>query len=131
MKLKAIGLVNSPFKLKKGSPHQGRFSNELSTITIYEEYEGALDGIENFSNLIIIYWMDRAGPASLRVVPHGKTEKRGLFSTRAPVRPNPIGLCMVKLVKREGNILTVKWLDALDQSPVLDIKPFVPDIDCL
>jgi tRNA-Thr(GGU) m(6)t(6)A37 methyltransferase TsaA len=131
MKLKAIGLVNSPFKLKKGSPHQGRFSNEFSTITIYKEYDEALEGIENFSNLIIIYWMDRAGHASLRVVPHGKTEKRGLFSTRAPVRPNPIGLCMVKLVKKEGNILTVKWLDALDQSPVLDIKPFVPDIDCL
>jgi tRNA (adenine37-N6)-methyltransferase len=130
MKLKAIGLVNSPFKIKKGSPYQGRFSDELSTITIFEEYLDGLEGIENCSNLIIIYWMDRSGQASLRVVPHGRTEKRGLFTTRAPVRPNPLGLCMVELVKREGNVLTVKWLDALDQSPVLDIKPFWSEIDC-
>lgn len=131
MELKAIGLVKSPYKIKKGSPHQGRFSEKLSTIEIFPEYVEALEGIQNFSNLIIIYWMDRSGPESLKVVPHGRTKKRGLFTTRAPVRPNPLGLCMVELVEREGNLLTVKWLDALDQSPVLDIKPFVPDIDCL
>lgn len=130
MKLKAIGVVNSPFKINKGSPHQGRFSDELSTITIFEEYMGALEGVEDCSNLIIIYWMDRAGPVTLKVVPHGRKEKRGLFSTRAPVRPNPLGFCMVELVKKEGNGLTVKWLDALDQSPVIDIKPFWPEIDC-
>lgn len=130
MKLNSIGLVNSPFKIKKGSPHQGRFSAELSTITIFDDYVDGLEGIENCPNLIIIYWMDRSGSASLRVVPHGRTEKRGLFTTRAPVRPNPLGLCMVELVKKEGNVLTVKWLDALDQSPVLDIKPFWSEIDC-
>ncbi len=131
MELKTIGLVNSPYKIKKGSPHQGRFSEELSTIEIFPEYAEALEGIEQFSHLMVIYWMDRSGPVSLKVVPRGRTKKRGLFSTRAPVRPNPLGLCMVELVKREGNILTVKWLDALDESPVLDIKPFVSDIDCL
>ncbi|MDD3754515.1 MAG: tRNA (N6-threonylcarbamoyladenosine(37)-N6)-methyltransferase TrmO [Methanobacterium sp.] len=131
MELKTIGLVNSPYKIKKGSPHQGRFSEELSTIEIFTEYAEALQGIEQFSHLMVIYWMDRSGPVSLKVVPRGRTKKRGLFSTRAPVRPNPLGLCMVELVKREGNILTVKWLDALDESPVLDIKPFVSDIDCL
>lgn len=131
MELKTIGLVNSPYKIKKGSPHQGRFSEELSTIEIFTEYAEALEGIEQFSHLMVIYWMDRSGPVSLKVVPRGRTKKRGLFSTRAPVRPNPLGLCMVELVKREGNILTVKWLDALDESPVLDIKPFVSDIDCL
>ncbi|HHT18764.1 MAG: tRNA (N6-threonylcarbamoyladenosine(37)-N6)-methyltransferase TrmO [Euryarchaeota archaeon] len=131
MELKAIGLVKSPYKIKKGSPHQGRFSEELSTIEIFPEYAEALEGIEHFPNLIVIYWMDRSGPVSLKVVPHGRTKKRGLFSTRAPVRPNPLGLCMVELVKRDGNILIVKWLDALDNSPVLDIKPFVSDIDCL
>jgi tRNA-Thr(GGU) m(6)t(6)A37 methyltransferase TsaA len=130
MKLKAIGLVNSPFKVKEGSPHQGQFSEELSDITIFEEYSEGLEGIENWSNLIIIYWLDRAGPASLKVVPYGKKRKTGLFSTRAPVRPNPLALCTVELVKKEGNVLTVKGLDALDESPVLDIKPFVADIDC-
>jgi tRNA (adenine37-N6)-methyltransferase len=130
MKLKAIGLVNSPYKIKKGSPHQGRFSDKLSTITLFEEYLDGLEGIEDCSNLIIVYWMDRAESASLRVVPHGRSKKRGVFSTRAPVRPNPLGLCMVELVKKENNNLTVKWLDALDQSPVIDIKPFWPEIDC-
>lgn len=130
MKLKAIGLVNSPYKNKKGSPHQGRFSDQLSTITIFKEYIEGLDGIGKCSNLIVVYWMDRAEPASLRVVPHGRSEKRGVFSTRAPVRPNPLGLCMVELVNIEENILTVKWLDALDQSPVIDIKPFWSEIDC-
>ncbi len=130
MKLKAIGLVNSPYKNEKGSPHQGRFSDQLSTITIFNEYIEGLDGIGKCSNLIVVYWMDRAEPASLRVVPHGRSEKRGVFSTRAPVRPNPLGLCMVELVNIEENILTVKWLDALDQSPVIDIKPFWSEIDC-
>jgi len=130
MEVKPIGLVNSPYKVKKGSPHQGRFSDELSTITIFKEYEEALYGIENYPYLKVIYWMDRADSVSLQVVPYGRTEKRGVFSTRAPVRPNPLGLCMVKLVKIEGNVLTVRWLDALDESPVLDIKPFVQELDC-
>jgi tRNA-Thr(GGU) m(6)t(6)A37 methyltransferase TsaA len=130
MKVKPIGLVNSPYKVKKGSPHQGRFSDELSTITIFKEYEEALDGIENYSYLNVIYWMDRADSVSLKVVPHGRTEKRGVLTTRAPVRPNPLGLCLVELVKVAGNDLTVRWLDALDESPVLDIKPFVQELDC-
>lgn len=130
MEVKPIGVVNSPYKVKKESPHQGRFSDELSTITIFKEYEEALDGIENYPYLKVIYWMDRADSVSLKVVPYGRKEKRGVFSTRAPVRPNPLGLCMVEQVKREGNVLTVRWLDALDKSPVLDIKPFVQELDC-
>ncbi len=130
IKLKTIGVVNSPYKIKKGSPHQGRFSNDLSRITILEDYLEGLEGLLDCPNLIVIYWMDRAEPSSLKVIPHGKTEKRGVFSTRAPVRPNPLGVCMVELVKIEGNVLTVRWLDALDNSPVIDIKPFWPEIDC-
>lgn len=130
MQVNAIGRVNSPFKAKKGSPHQGRFSDEVSTITVFPEYAEALEGIESGQNLHVIYWMDRADSVSLKVVPYGRTEKRGVFSTRAPVRPNPMGLCLVKLVQIQGNILRVKWLDALDGSPVLDIKPFVEKLDC-
>lgn len=73
---------------------------------------------------IILYWQDRAERDKLKVFPHGKSEKMGVFSTRAPVRPNHIGFCLVELVKVDGNTLTVKWLDALDGSPLLDIKPF-------
>ncbi|HNS24571.1 MAG TPA: tRNA (N6-threonylcarbamoyladenosine(37)-N6)-methyltransferase TrmO, partial [Methanobacteriaceae archaeon] len=76
-----------------------------------------------------IYWFDRAEDPLMKVVPHGRTKKRGIFSTRAPPRPNPIGLTMVDLIKREGPVLTVRGLDALDGSPVLDIKPYLPDLD--
>jgi len=90
-----------------------------------------LQDIEKREHLIILYGLDRAEDYKLMVIPPGKTKEQGLFSTRAPVRPNPIALCMVKLVKVEGNILTVKWLDALDSSPLLDIKPFLPEVDCI
>jgi tRNA (adenine37-N6)-methyltransferase len=130
MKFNPIGVVNSPYKIKKGSPHQGRFSNELSKIRIFDKYAEALEGIELCQYLIVLYWFDQAENVLLKVVPHGKVKKRGLFSTRAPVRPNPIGFCMVKLVGIESNCLTVKWLDAMDNSPVIDIKPFWPEIDC-
>ena len=130
MKFNPIGVVNSPYKIKKLSPHQGRFSDELSKIRIFDKYAEALDGIELYQHLIVLYWFDQAENVLLKVVPHGKVKKRGLFSTRAPVRPNPIGFCLVELVGIESNCLTVKWLDALDNSPVLDIKPFWPEIDC-
>lgn len=130
MELNPIGVVHSSYKLKNDSPHQGRFSNELSKIRIFDMFTDALDGIERCQYLIVLYWFDRTENVLLKVVPHGKDEKRGLFSTRAPVRPNPIGFCVVELVKIENNCLIIKWLDALDKSPVLDIKPFWPEIDC-
>jgi tRNA (adenine37-N6)-methyltransferase len=130
MEFNPIGVVNSPYKLKNGSPHQGRFSNELSKIRIFDSYIEALDGIERCQYLIVLYWFDHAESVLLKVVPHGKVKKRGVFSTRAPVRPNPIGFCVVELVEIESNCLTVKWLDAMDNSPVIDIKPFWPEIDC-
>ena len=113
MNLKPVGTVHSPYKVRADSPHQGRFSEKLS------------------KHFIILYWQDKAERDKLQVVPHGKTEKRGVFTTRAPARPNPIALCLVELVKLEGRTLTVKWLDALDGSPVLDIKPYSVEIDCL
>jgi len=130
MELNPIGVVDSSYKLKNDSPHQGRFSNELSKIRIFDRFTDALDGIERCQYLIVLYWFDRTENVLLKVVPHGKDEKRGLFSTRAPVRPNPIGFCVVELVKIEKYCLIIKWLDALDKSPVLDIKPFWPEIDC-
>ena len=124
IKIKPIGIINSLYKTKADSPRQGRFSDEKSTLEIFNEFEKGLLGLEIHKYLIILYWQHRAERDKLEVVPHGKTEKRGIFSTRAPVRPNPIGFCLVKLLKIDRNILTVKWLDALDGSPLLDIKPF-------
>lgn len=83
-----------------------------------------MEGLDIQKYFIILYWQDRAERDKLKVFSHGKSEKMGVFSTRAPVRPNPIGFCLVELVKVDGNTLTVKWLDALDGSPLLDIKPF-------
>lgn len=131
MKFKPIGIINSPYKIKAGSPRQGRFSEELSEITVFDEYLQGLQDIEKREYLFILYGLDRAEDYKLMVIPPGKTKEQGLFSTRAPVRPNPIALCLVKLMKIEKNVLTVKWLDALDGSPLIDIKPFLPEVDCI
>ncbi|AEG18881.1 tRNA (N6-threonylcarbamoyladenosine(37)-N6)-methyltransferase TrmO [Methanobacterium paludis] len=131
MKLKPIGIINSPYKTRAESPHQGRYSEELSKITIFEGYADGLLGIGDKKYLLIFYWQDKAERDKLQIVPRGKTKKKGVFATRAPVRPNPIALCLVELVGVDGRTLTVRWLDALDGSPLLDIKPFWADIDCL
>ena len=130
MKIEPIGIINSPYKIKGDSPRQGRFSEKLSQITVFDEYSQGLQDIEKRAHLIILYGLDRAEDYKLMVIPPGKTKEQGLFSTRAPVRPNPIALCMVKLIKVEGNVITVKWLDALDGSPLIDIKPFLPEVVC-
>jgi tRNA (adenine37-N6)-methyltransferase len=124
IKLKPIGIINSKYKDKEDSPRQGRYSDEKSVIKVFNEYIENLEGIELHKYYMVFYWQDRAERDKLKVVPHDKTEKRGVFSTRAPVRPNPIGFCLVKLLEVKGNELTVQWLDALDGSPLLDIKPF-------
>lgn len=131
MNLKPVGTIHSTYKTKAESPHQGRFSDKISKITIFEDYDDALIGIGDKKHFIVLYWQDKAERDKLKVVPHGKTEKRGVFTTRAPARPNPIAICLVELLELEGRTLTVKWLDALDGSPVLDIKPYSSDLDCL
>lgn len=131
MELKQVGIINSPYKKKGDAPRQGRYSEKLSQITIFHEYMDALDGIERHKYYYILYWLDKAERDKLKGIPPGKTKERGVFSIRSPIRPNPIALCLVKLIKVEGNVLTVKWLDALDGSPLLDIKPFWPETDCI
>ncbi len=132
MELIPIGVINSQYLTKDDAPRQGRYSTETSTITVFDEFLDGLDGLDLNKYLIILYWQDRAERDKLKVIPYGKTEKRGIFSTRAPVRPNPIGFCLIELVDMNKNKLIVKWLDALDGSALLDIKPFwkldLPDI---
>ena len=130
MELIPIGVINSQYMTKNDAPHQGRYSTETSTITVFDEFLDGLDGLEANKYLIILYWQDRAERNKLKVIPYGRTEKRGIFSTRAPVRPNPIAFCLVELLDMNKNKLIVKWLDALDGSPLLDIKPFW-DIDII
>jgi tRNA-Thr(GGU) m(6)t(6)A37 methyltransferase TsaA len=104
----------------------------MSRIVVAPRYARALDGIEAFSHLAIIFWLDRVRHSERSVMKvHPRKDSllplTGVFATRSPARPNPLGLTTVRLLKREGNVLTVKALDAIDGTPVLDIKPFVPD----
>jgi tRNA-Thr(GGU) m(6)t(6)A37 methyltransferase TsaA len=131
MELKPIGIINSPYKTKEDAPRQGRYSDKLSKITVFEEYLEGIQDIQRHKYYYIFYWLDKAERDKLKGIPPGKTEERGVFSIRSPIRPNPIALCLIELIKVERNVLTVKWLDALDGSPIIDIKPFWPETDCI
>lgn len=129
--LKPIGIIHSPFKDKNSAPHQGRFSEEISEIEIFPEFEGGLRDIEKYKYLILLYWLHEAKRDSLIAVPPSSGKEHGVFATRSPNRPNPIGFSVVKLIERRGRFLKVKWLDAIDKTPLLDIKPYFSDLDCI
>lgn len=131
MKLEPIGVVISLYKDREDAPRQGRESEVVSKIAIFEDYREGMEGLEDRSHLIVLYWANRADRNILKVVPPGKTQKRGVFATRSPSRPNPISMCIVDLMEISGKILRVRGLDALDGSPVLDIKPYSPGIDSI
>lgn len=131
MKLKQIGVISSPYKKREDAPRQGRYSEKLSEITIFKEYTDGMDSMERHKYFFIFYWLDRADRDKLKGIPPGKTEERGVFSIRSPIRPNPIAICLVKVLEIKGNTLKVKWLDALDGSPLIDIKPFWRETDCI
>jgi tRNA-Thr(GGU) m(6)t(6)A37 methyltransferase TsaA len=128
--IKPIGIIHSPYKTLEEVPIQGRFRPQgIGTIEVFPQYEEGLSDIEGFSHLIILYWFHRAGKPSLLVKPFLDHKPRGLFATRHPARPNPIGLSMVTLIAREGDTLRVAEIDVLDGTPLLDIKPYVPQFD--
>jgi len=99
-------------------------SKHVGTIEIYPEFIEGLDGIRNGNTIVVLFWLDRADRSILRVHPRGDKSKprRGVFSTRSPVRPNPIAVSELLVLDINGNILTVKGLDILDSTPVIDIK---------
>jgi tRNA-Thr(GGU) m(6)t(6)A37 methyltransferase TsaA len=127
MKVKPIGLIHSPFRSKSGTPIQPSRSRATGTVEVFKEYEEGLDDIEDFSHLILIYKFNKSRGYRLKVKPFLDGEDRGLFATRYPRRPNQIGLSIVKLLKRQRNILSVEGIDVVDKTPLLDIKPYVPD----
>jgi tRNA-Thr(GGU) m(6)t(6)A37 methyltransferase TsaA len=125
--LKPIGTVHSEIKERE---HGHRLAN--ATIEIDRGLTEALDNLDEFSHIIVLWWIHKSHrPAPLKVTPrhHGLTSPIGVFASRSPDRPNPIGKSTVRLLKREGNILTVEGLDAIDGTPVLDIKPYIPGVD--
>jgi formylmethanofuran dehydrogenase subunit E len=126
LELKPIGVVRSPYKYTKEAPPQG---GKDSKIVIHDEYKAGLKDIEGFSHLHVLYWLHKSKSYSLSVMTPWDSKPHGLFTTRTPRRPNPIGHSVVQLIKREGCLLTVKGLDAIDGTPVLDIKPYVTTLD--
>lgn len=130
MQVNPIGIVHSPFKESAGTPIQPAFAKGSDgVIEIYEQYGEGLKDLEGFERIWVLSWFDRAVDYKLLVKPYMDNQIRGLFSTRAPARPNPIGLSCVKLDKIEGNKLFISELDMLDGTPVLDIKPYNPKFD--
>jgi tRNA-Thr(GGU) m(6)t(6)A37 methyltransferase TsaA len=122
IEIKPIGFVK-----RESSDESVNDKSLVSRIVLKRVLVKALDGIEEFSHVFIIYWMHKISNAqrkSIREEGHRETPPHGVLACRGPIRPNPIGLTVVELVKRKGNVLWVKGLDALDNTPVLDIKPY-------
>lgn len=127
--LKPIGIIHTPYKLKKEIPCQGYKSDKVGEVEIFEEFEEALRDIEGFSHIYLIHYFHKATGYEPLVRPFLEDRERGLFATRHYNRPNPIGISIVELVGRERNILRVRQVDMLDGTPLLDIKPYVPQFD--
>lgn len=125
-----IGFVRSPHKTTTGTPIQpSRAQGIEGTIEIAAEYVEALSDLDGFSHIILICHLHKAAGFKLKVVPYLDTELRGLFATRSPSRPNPIGLSVVRLLGIDGCVLRIEGVDLLDGTPVLDIKPYVREFD--
>lgn len=105
-------------------------SGVRGTIEIYRQYAAGLEGLDGFSHIILVYHFHLSKGYKLQAKPFMEEETHGIFAIRAPARPNPIGVSVVRLVKIEDNILSIEDVDIVDGTPLLDIKPYVPDFDC-
>ena len=128
--IEPIGTIHTPFKDLEGMPIQPSGAKDVSgTVLIDPRYEQGLKDLDGFSHIILLYQFHHSKGYNLLVTPFLDNTKKGLFSTRAPRRPNPIGLSIVRLIKRDQNQLSIKDIDVLDGTPLLDIKPYVPQFD--
>jgi tRNA-Thr(GGU) m(6)t(6)A37 methyltransferase TsaA len=127
---KPIGIIMTPFQDPSGMPIQPSAAEGVKgSVIIYPEFEPGLADLDGFSHLVLLYHFHRAGKTHLKVKPFLDEEKRGVFATRAPRRPNGIGLSVVELLEIKGNLLEIQNVDILDGTPLLDIKPYVPNFD--
>ena len=118
-----IGRIRTPWTNRLECPRQGRADGPLCTIEVDERWQPALDGIEAFARIEVLYWLHESRRDLVRQSPANNGETHGTFALRTPVRPNPIGTSIAHLVSRSGNVLTVRGLDCLDGTPLLDLKP--------
>jgi tRNA (adenine37-N6)-methyltransferase len=125
-----IGVIHSPFTEIENMPIQPKGAPDVEgTVHLHESYIEGLKNLEGFSHIYLIYVFHKVQRISLTVTPFMDSTERGVFATRSPVRPNHIGLSIVQLIKIENNILTVKGIDILDETPLLDIKPYIKNFD--
>jgi tRNA-Thr(GGU) m(6)t(6)A37 methyltransferase TsaA len=130
VKYKPIGVIHSPFKDRTGIPHQAARAPEITAkIEIFEEYIDGLSDLDGFSHIIVIFHLHLIQKGSLRAHPPSDNKERGVFATRSPSRPNPIGISIVRLESIDRNILSISRVDMVDGTPVLDIKPYIPDLN--
>jgi tRNA-Thr(GGU) m(6)t(6)A37 methyltransferase TsaA len=127
--VRPIGVVRSPYARPKATPVQSGRDDTPATVELDPSWAEALADLEGFERIWLLTWLDRAGPFRAKVVPYMDTQPRGLFATRAPCRPNPIGLSVVRLKAVRGTVLEVLGCDALDGTPVPDVKPYAPRFD--
>ena len=131
IKVTPIGVVRSSLTKAEGSPIQPVFAEGSDgVVEVYEPYGKGLKDLEGFERIWLLYWFDRASEPKLVVRPYLDSTERGLFATRAPCRPNPIGISAVRMLRIEGARINVADLDVLDGTPLLDIKPYVSRFDC-
>jgi tRNA-Thr(GGU) m(6)t(6)A37 methyltransferase TsaA len=127
--VRPIGFVRSPFREKVEAPRQGTAGGASGTVELLPEYQDALADLDGFERVWLLFWFDRAEGWRPKVLPPRSEEKRGVFATRSPHRPNPIGMTAVRLERVDGLVLHVHDLDLVDGTPILDIKPYVPYAD--
>lgn len=130
IRIEPIGIVRTPFVEAAGTPIQSAYGKNIEGwILINESFAPALRDIDGFERLWLVYWMDRASEFRTMVLPYRDNRKHGLFATRSPNRPNPIGISVVRLLGREGSTLYIADLDILDGTQLIDIKPYIPEFD--
>ena len=130
LKMRAIGIIHTPLTDKKNTPIQSSRSDVFGTVEVFPQYLEGLEGIEAFSHIYLLYGFHQSDQEiSLKVKPFLDDQYHGVFATRYPNRPNPIGFSVVQLVARQANLLEYKGADMLDGTPLLDIKPYIPDFD--
>ncbi|MFH1287442.1 MAG: tRNA (N6-threonylcarbamoyladenosine(37)-N6)-methyltransferase TrmO [bacterium] len=129
MKVVPIGVIHTPFTCKQNTPIQPFKSKAIGTVVVFKKYEEGLSDIEGFSHVLLMYRFHKSRGYKLKTRPFLDKCERGIFSSHYPRRPNQIGISIVKLVRRDKNILTVKHVDMLDGTPLLDIKSYNPHFE--
>lgn len=130
IRYKPIGTIHSSFKEPEGTPIQPAGAKGINgTVEVFPEYAEGLKDVEGFSHIILIFHFHLSRRAPLKVKPYMDNEMRGVFATRSPSRPNPIGISVVRLIGIEDNILHIQDVDIVNGTPLLDIKPHVPEFD--